>query len=76
MLDHDAVALDSPRQQTLLIHCLNGAATWAAATFAVTPANVLIEGGESITNIAVEWVALAAIAAAASAMSLEQGVLL
>jgi Baseplate J-like protein len=51
VLDQDAVALDSPRQRTLLIHCLK------AAPSALTPRNVLIQGGESITNISVDWVA-------------------
>ncbi len=58
VLDHDAVALDSPRQQTLLVHCLNGQ-NLGAATSAVTPANVVIVGGESIANIGIQWVALA-----------------
>jgi len=58
VLDHDAVALDSPRQQTLLVHCLNGH-NLGGSTPAVTPANVVIVGGESITNIGIEWVALA-----------------
>ena len=48
-----------PRQQTLLIHCLNPLSS--AMTFGPSPdgtdatINVLIEGGESITNIAVDW---------------------
>ena len=58
VLDHDAVGLDSPRQQTLLVHCLNGH-NLGGATSAVTPANVVIVGGESITNIGIQWVALA-----------------
>src|SRR5215471_7450132 len=41
-----------PRQRTLLIHCLNPLS--AIMTFA--PANVMIEGGESIRNIAIDWV--------------------
>ena len=53
VLDQDAIALDSPRQRTLLIHCLK------AAPAGLAPHNVLITGGESITNIAVEWVAVA-----------------
>jgi hypothetical protein len=54
-----------PRQQTLLIHCLNPLAF--SMTFNLSPkgpssgtVNVLIEGGESITNIAVDWVIEAA----------------
>jgi hypothetical protein len=54
-----------PRQQTLLIHCLNPLA--AAMTFSPSPkgpssgtVNVLIEGGESIANIVVDWVIEAA----------------
>ena len=39
------------RQRTLLVYCL-----WDAPT-TLTPANVLIQGGESITNIGIEWVA-------------------
>jgi hypothetical protein len=49
VLDHDAIALDSPRQQTLLVYCLR-------TVPAVAAENVLIEGGESITDIGVEWV--------------------
>ena len=41
VLDHDAVGLDSPRQQTLLVHCLNGQ-NLGGGTSAVTPANVVI----------------------------------
>ena len=41
----------SPRQRTLLITCLNAAPT------GLTPANVLITGGESVTSIGVEWIA-------------------
>jgi hypothetical protein len=51
VLDHDAIALGSPRQQTLLVHCLK------AAPSGLTPDNVLIQGGESITHIAVQWLA-------------------
>ena len=54
-----------PRQQTLLVHCLNPLSS--AMTFSPNPSgpssattNVLIEGGESITNIAVDWVIEAA----------------
>lgn len=53
VLDHDAIPLGIPRQQTLVVHCLNA----LAGNLAV--GNVLIVGGESITNIGVAWVALA-----------------
>jgi hypothetical protein len=53
VLDHDAIPLGSPRQQTLLVHCLNELAANLAA------ANVLIGGGETIMNLGVAWVALA-----------------
>jgi len=53
VLDHDAIPLDSPRQQTLLVHCLNNAPTGLA------PANVLITGGESITGITTQWIGVA-----------------
>jgi uncharacterized phage protein gp47/JayE len=51
VLDSEAVALDSPRQRTLLVHCLNPLTqeSWTAD-------NVMIEGGESITNIGLDWV--------------------
>jgi len=49
VLDHAAIALNSPRQQTLMVHCLN------PAPAGLTPPNVLIEGGESITSISVQW---------------------
>jgi len=45
-----------PRQQTLLLHCLNPLS--ASMNFGPSPDGtypVLIEGGESITNIAVDW---------------------
>ncbi len=51
VLDNDAVALNSPRQQTLLVHCLR------TAPAAITPSQVLIVGGEGITGIAADWVA-------------------
>ena len=51
VLDHDAIALKSPRQQTLLVHCLK------AVPATLNPDNVLIEGGESITSITVAWLA-------------------
>ena len=49
VLDQDAIALNSPRQRTLLVHCLK------TAPAGLTPNNVLITGGESISNIAIEW---------------------
>jgi hypothetical protein len=45
VLDHDAIPLDSPRQRTLLVHCLNNAPT------SLAPSNVLITGGESIKGM-------------------------
>src|SRR5271165_3383921 len=51
VLDHDAIALDSPRQQTLLIHCLK------TVPVTLKPANVIIAGGESVTGIVAVWVA-------------------
>ncbi|QGZ59456.1 putative baseplate assembly protein [Paraburkholderia acidiphila] len=51
VLDHAAIALGSPRQQTLLVHCLKR----APAT--LVPSNVLIEGGERVTGITAAWVA-------------------
>ena len=50
VLDHDAIPLNSPRQQTLLVHCLN------TVSNILTPSNVLITGGESITGITVQWI--------------------
>ena len=55
VLDHEALLLGaSPRQRTLLVHCLNPidpvAADWKTS-------NILIEGGESITGITASWVA-------------------
>ena len=41
----------SPRQRTLLITCLNPAPT------TLTPDNVFISGGESVTSIGAEWIA-------------------
>jgi hypothetical protein len=49
VLDHDAVSLNSPRQQTLLVYCLR-------AVPALSSNNVLIEGGESITDVGIDWV--------------------
>jgi Baseplate J-like protein len=50
VVDHEAPA-GSPPQQTLLLYCLKPAPT------NLTPANVLIEGGESITGITATWIA-------------------
>src|SRR5260221_4727486 len=51
VLDREAVLLGSPRQRPLLVHCLNPLKpmNW-------TTDNVMIEGGESITNITLDWV--------------------
>jgi hypothetical protein len=54
VLDHDAIPLDSPRQRTLLVHCLNNAPT------GLMPTNVLITGGESIRGITAQWIGVAA----------------
>jgi hypothetical protein len=51
VLDHGAIALSSPRQQTLLVHCLNPVPT------DLTTSNVLIGGGESVTGITAAWIA-------------------
>ncbi len=50
VLDHDAIALDIARQTTLLIHCLK------PVPHDLTPDNVLISGGESLTKISVDWI--------------------
>ena len=50
VLDQEAPA-GSPRQQTLLVHCLKPVPT------SLAPANVYIVGGESITGITAAWVA-------------------
>jgi Baseplate J-like protein len=54
VLDHDAIPLASPRQRTLLIHFLN------SIPKNLGKINILIDGGESITGIAVQWVSPAA----------------
>jgi hypothetical protein len=51
VLDHAAIALGSLRQRTLLVYCLKAAPT------ALTPNNVLIVGGESVTGITAAWIA-------------------
>lgn len=43
--------VQSLRQRTLLVHCLKPAPT------NLVPSNVVIEGGESVVGIAVQWVA-------------------
>jgi hypothetical protein len=46
----------SPSQQTLLVHCLKQAPT------GLTPANIRIDGGESVTGITAAWVLAASTA--------------
>jgi hypothetical protein len=65
VLDHDAIALDSPRQQTLLVHCLKPVPV-------LTTANVLITGGERITGITAAWIAAADAPPPALTNALEQ----
>ena len=50
VLDHDAIPLGGPRQQTLLVHCLKPVPS------TLTPANVIITGGESILGITAQWI--------------------
>ena len=50
VLDKEAPT-GSPRQRTLLVHCLKPAPP------GLQPANVLITGGESITGITADWIA-------------------
>jgi hypothetical protein len=66
VLDHDAIALNSPRQQTLLVHCLK------PVPAALTTANVLITGGELTTGITAAWIAPASNPPAALSNALEQ----
>ncbi len=66
VLDHDAIPLNSPRQRTLLIHCLR------ALPLTITRDNVLFTGGESITNITADWVAVASAIPAGLVNPLEQ----
>lgn len=54
VLDHDAIALGSPRQRTLLVHCLNKVPS------NLTSSNILITGGDSVTGITAQWVCVAA----------------
>jgi hypothetical protein len=51
VLDHAAIPIPSLRQRTLLVTCLKAAPT------TLTPNNVLIIGGESVTGITAEWIA-------------------
>ena len=51
VLDGEAPPLGLPRQQTLVLHCLNPAPT------TLTTDNILFTGGASITGIAAVWVA-------------------
>ncbi len=51
VIDREAIGHNSPRQQTLLVHCLNSVPN------NLTPNNILITGGESITGITAVWVA-------------------
>jgi Baseplate J-like protein len=53
VLDHEAIPLNSPRQRTLLVHCLN------KAPANLTALNILITGGESVMGIAAQWVIVA-----------------
>lgn len=53
VMDREAIGHDSPRQQTLLVHCLNP----LSPQLSLAASNVLIPGGESITGIIAEWVA-------------------
>ena len=50
-IDYLEVPEGTPPQQTLLVYCLKPVNT------TLTPANVLIEGGESITGITAVWIA-------------------
>jgi len=54
VMDGDAAALGSPRQQTLLVHCLKPLPGGLVAD------NVEIHGGVRITAVTVEWVGIAA----------------
>lgn len=54
VLDSEAEALGSPRQQTLLLHCIRGLPA------AISADNVIIDGGVRIKTISLEWAARAA----------------
>ena len=66
LVDGDALPA-SPAQQTLLVYCLK------PVPANLTPANILIQGGESITDISAAWIltASAATAPANTATSVE-----
>lgn len=66
VLDRDAIPLNSPRQRTLLVHCLR------AIPASISRDDVLITGGESILNIAIDWVAPASTPPASLTNALEQ----
>ena len=53
VIDREAIGHDSPRQQTLLVHCLNP----LSLPSSLAASNILITGGESITGITAQWVA-------------------
>jgi hypothetical protein len=53
VLDREAIGTLSPRQQTLLVHCLNP----LPLPSGLAAGNILITGGESITGITAQWVA-------------------
>ncbi|MGB6722187.1 MAG: putative baseplate assembly protein [Terracidiphilus sp.] len=65
VVDREAIGESSPRQQTLLVHCLNPLAANLAT------GNVLITGGESVTGITAQWVAIASKLASPPATSWE-----
>jgi hypothetical protein len=56
LADDSLLPSTSPPQQTLLVYCLKQAPT------NLTPANILIDGGESITGITAAWVLTASTA--------------
>jgi hypothetical protein len=66
VLDSDASPLNSPPQRTLLVHCL------LPLPSALTRDNVQIAGGESVTGVAVDWVAVASAPPPALTNALEQ----
>ena len=53
VIDREAIGHGSPRQQTLLVHCL----TALPPQLSLTASNVLLTGGESVTGITAQWVA-------------------
>lgn len=53
VIDREAIGHNSPRQQTLLVHCLNP----LPLPSSLAASNILITGGESITGITALWVA-------------------